>query len=492
MLQLRIKGGPGEGLVFALDKEAMVMGRDASCDIQLPDQGVSRRHAEIYKVGELFFIRDLGSRNGTFVNDERVDEELLREGDIITMGATALVFEESSGNVAKADVVYSQAADPGRTIEFKVDALKDLLEADEPDVRPQRTVESRYLTFLYQMSRQISRGRDEGVLLEEVARLAADAVDADECYVLLLSKKRNLKMAALCQATPGSKPVVSRTVVEPVLKHGRAVLTPRVKDDAALRDKSSLVMARVTSLLCVPIVAAEKVLGALYLTTKKPYRSFSGEDLELMVAAGVQLGTALHALRAEKRERQTALAVIRVLVEATESRDASIAGRSELVADAASVIADVLNLSDKQRDVLTLAALLHNIGRLTIAEEELRRVAEDHKLLEERMAREAERILSHIGGLEAVIPAIKHSYEHFDGSGAPDGLKGKEIPLLARIIAVARQFALVSKSTGSSAEAFAHLNELVQRGWLDPNIVRALGVAYRRGVIGSTNEDSSL
>jgi len=491
MLQLRIKDGPGKGLVFALDKEAMVMGRDASCDIQLPDQGVSRRHAEVYKVGELFFIRDLGSRNGTFVNDERVDEELLREGDIITMGATVLVFEESSGKEVKAEVVYSHAGDPGRTIEYKVDALKDLLEADEPDVRPQRTVESRYLSFLYQMSRQISRGRDEGALLEEVARLAADAVDADECYVLLLGNRRDLKMAAVYQTTPGSKPVVSKTVVEPVLKHGRAVLTPRVKDDTALRDKSSLVMAKVTSLLCVPIVAAEKVLGALYLTIKKPYHSFSGEDLELMVAAGVQLGTALHALRAEKRERRTALAVIRVLVEATESRDTSIAGHSELVADAASVIADVLNLTDSQRDVLILAALLHNIGRLTIPEEEFRRVAEDHKQLEERMAREAERILSDIGGLEAVIPAIKHSYEHFDGSGAPDGLKGNEIPLLARIIAVARQFALVSKSTGSSVEAFAHLNELVQRGWLDPDIVRALGVAYRRGVIGSVSEDSS-
>ena len=491
MLQLRIKDGPGEGLVFALEKELMVMGRDASCDIQLPDQGVSRRHAEIYRVGKLFFIRDLGSRNGTFVNDERVDEELLREGDIIMMGATVLVLEESSGNVPTKDVVYSRAADPARTIEFKVNALRDLLEVEEPDVRPHQTVESRYLSFLYQMSRQISRGRDEGALLEEVARLAAEAISADECYVLLLDRKRDLKMAALYQATPGSKPVVSRTVVEPVLKHGRAVLTPRVREDSALRDKSSVVMARVTSLLCVPIVAAEKVLGALYLTTRKPYHSFSGEDLELMVAAGVQLGTALHALRAEKRERQTALAVIRVLVEATESRDASIAGHSELVADTASAIADVLNLPSSQKDVLTLAALLHNIGRLTITEEEFRRVADDHRQLEKRMAHEAERILSNIGGLDAVIPAIKHSYEHFDGSGAPDGLKGKEIPLLARIVAVARQFALVSKSTGSYAEAFSHLNELVQRGWLDPNIVRALGVAYRRGAIASNSEDSS-
>lgn len=490
MVQLRIKDGPGKGLVFPIKGETTIVGRDASCDIQLPDQGVSRRHAEIYRIGELFFIRDLGSRNGTFVNDERISEELLRQGDKIMMGGTLLVFEESSGEEVKAEVVYAQTDDPGRTIEYKVDALKDLLDAEEPPSHPQRRVESRYLSFLYQMAREISKGQDEADLLEEVAHLASDAVGADECYILLRDGK-DLKLQAVYQTSPGAKPVISKSVVEPVIKHGRAVLSPRIKDDAHFRDKSSLVMAKVTSLLCVPIVAAEKVLGVLYLIGKKPYKSFSGEDLELMVAAGVQLGTAIHALRAEKRERATALAIIRVLIEATESRDVSLAGHSESVANVAAAIAGVLNLPESQKDVLVLAALLHNIGRLTIPEEEFRRIAEDPKKVEMRMAEEAERILSDIGGLEAVIPAIKHSFERYDGTGVPDGLKGDEIPLLARIIAVARQFALVSKSSGSSIEAFAHLNDLLQRGWFDPDIVRALGVAYRRGIIGSLGEDSS-
>ena len=485
MVSLRVREGPGKGMIFRMEKESATLGRDAGCDFQVPDQGVSRRHAEVYRIGEMYFVRDLGSRNGTYVNEERINEEMLRNGDRIRLGGTVLVFEDRAPEGDSHEVVYSKSADPGATIEYKVSALA-LSDVEEPkERRPAGAVESRYLSFLYQMAREAAVEKDERMLMERAAQLSAEAVGADECYVLLCSTgdEREVTLEAAYQSAPGAKPMVSRSVIGPVLKRGRAVVMPCVQENEYARDKSSLILSRVSTVMCAPVVAADRVLGVLYITSKKPYKSFDEEDVELMVAAGVQLGTALAALRAEKRQRETALGVIRIFVEAAESRNPEQAGHSETVADVALAVSEVLRIPKEECDTLVLAALLHNIGRLTIPDEkieETRMGLERERLL----AEEAAAILSRIGGLERVVPIVRHSYEHYDGSGVPDGLSGEEIPMASRVIAAARQYALVRGRTGSAREAFSHVNRLIRSGWLDPRIGQALAVAYRRGLLG--------
>ena len=91
---LRIKSGTNSGNVYDLSDAKVVIGRDRSGEMQILDQGVSRRHAEVFRIGELFFISDLDSRNGTFVNSEKVSEVVLRFGDQIQIGNTVIVFED--------------------------------------------------------------------------------------------------------------------------------------------------------------------------------------------------------------------------------------------------------------------------------------------------------------------------------------------------------------------------------------------------------------
>ena len=90
---VRIKSGEGAGTEFELGEAPLVVGRDDRAEIQIVDQGVSRRHAEFFRIGEMYFLRDLDSRNGTFVNEERVKEELLRDGDEVRIASTVLTFE---------------------------------------------------------------------------------------------------------------------------------------------------------------------------------------------------------------------------------------------------------------------------------------------------------------------------------------------------------------------------------------------------------------
>ena len=94
MPTIRIKTGANAGQVFEVGEAPLIVGRDDRAEIQVLDQGISRRHAEVFRMGEMYFIRDLDSRNGTFVNEERVKEELLRDGDEVRIGSTILVFDD--------------------------------------------------------------------------------------------------------------------------------------------------------------------------------------------------------------------------------------------------------------------------------------------------------------------------------------------------------------------------------------------------------------
>ena len=85
----------GNGKEYALDRDRVVIGRLAGSEIEIADTGASRRHAEVRRQGEDFVIADLGSTNGTLVNESPVSERTLEDGDRITIGRTVLEFRRT-------------------------------------------------------------------------------------------------------------------------------------------------------------------------------------------------------------------------------------------------------------------------------------------------------------------------------------------------------------------------------------------------------------
>ena len=75
-----------------LDAPSFILGRSSKCDIQIDQESVSRNHAKIVNAGKSVLIRDLGSTNGTYVNDELIDEQVIRDGDFIKIGRTIFKF----------------------------------------------------------------------------------------------------------------------------------------------------------------------------------------------------------------------------------------------------------------------------------------------------------------------------------------------------------------------------------------------------------------
>ena len=89
---LVVRRGPNEGSRFLLDSELTEVGRRPDSDIFLDDVTVSRRHAEFYRQGGRFAVRDVGSLNGTYVNRERIEEVALNGGDEVQIGKFRMVF----------------------------------------------------------------------------------------------------------------------------------------------------------------------------------------------------------------------------------------------------------------------------------------------------------------------------------------------------------------------------------------------------------------
>lgn len=89
------------GKKFNLDTTSVVVGRSSKCEIQIDQESISRNHSKIVNTGKSILVRDLGSTNGTYVNDELIEERVLRHGDLIKIGRTIFKFL-TGGNIENA------------------------------------------------------------------------------------------------------------------------------------------------------------------------------------------------------------------------------------------------------------------------------------------------------------------------------------------------------------------------------------------------------
>jgi len=136
---------------------------------------------------------------------------------------------------------------------------------------------------------------------------------------------------------------------------------------------------------------------------------------------------------------ETYLVIIKALVKALEMRDACDDSHLDFAAKCSLKIAQRLNLSDEEKKNLELAALLRDIGKIGVSEQILGKpgkLTEQEFMVIKEHPKIAERIVSDIKFLEKTKPLVRHHHERMDGDGYPDGLKGKDIPLGARIIAI--------------------------------------------------------
>ena len=178
---------------------------------------------------------------------------------------------------------------------------------------------------------------------------------------------------------------------------------------------------------------------------------------------------------------------IETLVTALARKDPGAAARGRSAARIAEWIAEELALAPSQIGTVRYAAILHEVGRLGLPTRLLRRPAEtltdaEHHVLAQHCAIGA-RMIEGIDFLEDARSGIRHQDEHYDGSGSPDGLAGHDIPVAARVVAVAGRFVELTEERGGPAalapvEVFRLLGEEVGR--YDPTVLDAARVVLDR------------
>jgi putative nucleotidyltransferase with HDIG domain len=193
--------------------------------------------------------------------------------------------------------------------------------------------------------------------------------------------------------------------------------------------------------------------------------------------------------------RERSRAAMEGLAATVDARDAYTAGHSRRVRNISLAIGAELELPAEELEVLGQAALLHDIGKIAIPDAILLKpgglAPEEWKVMQTH-AEEGARIIERLGFVEPVVPVIRHHHERLDGSGYPDGLRGDEIPLLARIVHLADAFdsmvtTRVYRPRTDAASALAEIRRATGSQFC-PDVVAALERALAAGRVETASE----
>jgi HD-GYP domain-containing protein (c-di-GMP phosphodiesterase class II) len=229
-----------------------------------------------------------------------------------------------------------------------------------------------------------------------------------------------------------------------VARTGEPLVVPDVAKDPRHYRRADQVSHFVTkNMICVPVKIKDRTIGVLQAINKLHDEAFAKEELSLFTGLANQVAIAIENARLYEELESTFLSTAEALAEAIEKRDPYTGGHTRRVREYCMAIARHLPLSPQEKRNLNWAATLHDIGKIGVRDAILRKKG---KLTEKEFAamkehpRVGAEIMAHIKQLREVVGGIRSHQERNDGAGYPDGLRDGQIPMVARIIAVADTF----------------------------------------------------
>ncbi len=303
MPQLIVISGIDRGKRFSLDDLKIGIGRHSSNPIQLNDHRISRQHLELRASPTGYTLVDLGSGNGTRLNDQITQTAELRSGDRISIGDTVLLYTTDgstgtasvrlgeAGSSQISGVVRSIPADTGSVL------LKDPTRANTAWLRTRLS----NLAVLYEAATAVSNILDVDELLERIMELVLRTTEADQGCVLLKDAESGalLPKAVRSRIAGAADLAVSRTIVEHVLREQAGILIANAAEDDRFREGPSIKRHRLREVICVPMRGRHETVGVLFLDTQTGTDDarFTEDHLQLAIAIAHQAGLAVEETR---------------------------------------------------------------------------------------------------------------------------------------------------------------------------------------------------
>lgn len=295
MAELIVTQPSGRTSRHALGARPLVMGRDAGCDLPIDDPSSSRRHARFSATGHGYLVEDLGSKNGTVVNDATCTSHVLRHGDRVLVGATLAVFQESE---AASTYAVHVADDPHTS-----HATKYVSRDKELNLSKQR------LGMIYELSERLTTLKGQDQLLDDAMSICFETLHFERGAIGVRRADQRAMDWPVVRNLFGAEGelTISRSLLSRALELGeRAVFT---EGDTGMADPTvSMVQHGIRSAMCVPLIHHEQVLGVVYGDRVRSSVSYSSEDVDFLAGIAQQISIGLiNARLVEEQQRMIRL-----------------------------------------------------------------------------------------------------------------------------------------------------------------------------------------
>jgi adenylate cyclase len=276
------------------------MGRNTDCDIQFHDDQVSRDHARIVREGDQYVLEDTKSRNGVQVNHKRVTRQVLKDGDLVTLGQTTLKFvagaaAATAGTTGAAAQPPAQARTEPKTIIAELSASQELFGMQTANLTELQKAHTNLKT-VYSISEALAGTFDIEKVLDNVLDKIFEVVKADRGVIMLMDEADgSLRKAA--QKVRGQKTAgeisVSQTILRYVLEKRASVLTTDAARDQRFAEGQSILIQNIQSAACIPLICRNNILGVLQVESTQRAQAFSRDDLHLLTGIAGQAAIAI-------------------------------------------------------------------------------------------------------------------------------------------------------------------------------------------------------
>ena len=251
------------------------------------------------------------------------------------------------------------------------------------------------------------------------------------------------------------------------------------KDDLSDMPPPTSESERFHNCVTAPVVLMKNFDG-IVIVADKMSGDFNEDDVETLLSVGDQAAVAVENVRLQRELQSAYLSTVSMLADAVEAKDPYTHGHCEMVSRYARLTAERLGLGDDDLSLVCYGALLHDVGKIGVSDGILNKpgplLPEERELVRSHV-RVGHDLLARVPALNPIADVVLHHHEWYDGSGYPEGLKGENIPVAARVVCVVDAYcAMITKRSYKEAYSDARAREELQRcsgTQFDPKVVAA-------------------
>ncbi|MFH1123009.1 MAG: FHA domain-containing protein [Pseudomonadota bacterium] len=278
MPKIYIMNGEDKGRSFDLEGDTVTIGRAPDVDIRLRDKSISRNHAEIIRRGNKYLVKDLKSKNGTFIDGMRITAETpyeIKEGVPIAVGKTFF----SLGKAYPEDVL---------DLLDSIDLFKELNGEEDIVIKDRPMTAQKNMELIYKVSNVLMQSLNIKEVMEKMLNYVLELLKRVDRGVIILIDKKTGEISEVISIIKGSDrdgaTAFSRSIVDRVLREGKPVTMLDTANEEEVNLSESMKLMKVRSVMCVPLISRSKIRGVIYVDSVNKPHGFRKEDLDLLTA----------------------------------------------------------------------------------------------------------------------------------------------------------------------------------------------------------------